>query len=332
VAPIGTEAGTKVLVTGASGFVGRQLCARLAASGYAVRCATRSGVLTPPLQGFDAVNVGELGVDTDWSQALSDISIVFHLAARTHVLRETAGDALANYRRINVEGTRTLAQAAIRAGVRRIVFLSSIKVNGEQTNHIPFDEDMTPRPEDAYGVSKWEAEQVLHAITRDGGVESVILRSPLVYGPGAKGNFLRLMHWIVRGVPLPLASINNRRSLIFVENLVDALIAAGGSPAAVHRTYLVSDGDDLSTPELIRSIAGALRVQARLFPVPPELLMAAATVLRIGEEMRRLTGSLQIDSSRICHESKWIPRFPPAEGFARTAQWYYSQFPSKSNT
>jgi nucleoside-diphosphate-sugar epimerase len=321
-----------VLVTGATGFVGRVLCTRLSELGYAVRGATRSGIPAPPLQGFNAVNIGDLGPDTDWSHVLSGVSIVFHLAARTHVLRETARDAFANYRRINVEGTRSLAQAAIRARVHRIVFLSSIKVNGEQTHSIPFDEDMTPQPEDAYGISKWEAEQALRAITRDGGIETAIVRSPLVYGPGVKGNYLRLMHWIARGVPLPLASLHNRRSLISVENLVDALIAAGDSQAAVGRTYLVSDGHDVTTPGLIRSIASALKVQARLFPVPSALLMAAATVLGMHDEMRRLTGSLQIDSSRIRHELNWIPRFQPAESLARTAQWYYSQFPSKSNT
>jgi nucleoside-diphosphate-sugar epimerase len=190
-----------VLVTGATGFVGRALCTRLSELGYVVRCATRSGILAPPLQGFHAVNVGDLGPDTDWSHVLSDVSIVFHLAARTHVLRETARDAFANYRRINVEGTLSLAQAAIRARVHRIVFLSSIKVNGEQTHSIPFDEDMTPQPEDAYGISKWEAEQALRAIARDRGIETAIVRSPLVYGPGVKGNYLRLMHWIARGVP-----------------------------------------------------------------------------------------------------------------------------------
>ena len=203
-------------MTGATGFVGRALCARLSELGYTVRGATRHPSSAQRPVPFDTVSAGELGPDTDWSQALSGISVVFHLAALTHVLHETSGDALAEYRRINVEGTRTLAHAAVRAGVRRLVFLSSVKVNGERTDGVPFDESALPQPEDAYGVSKWEAEQALCQVTRDTDLETVILRSPLVYGPGVKGNFLRLMHWAMRGVPLPLASIDNRRSLIFV--------------------------------------------------------------------------------------------------------------------
>ena len=329
-AAIDPHARTQVLVTGASGFVGRALCARLTELGYAVRRATRYA--TPLTGSFDTVATGELGADTNWSSALHQVSIVYHLAARTHVLHETARDAYAEYRRINVEGTRSLAQAALHAGVRRMVFLSSIKVTGERTDSRPFTEDTPPHPEDAYGVSKWEAEQALCAVARDTNLETVILRPPLVYGPGVKGNFLRLMHWVARGVPLPLASIRNRRSLIYVDNLADALIAAATSPAASGKTYLVSDTEDVSTPGLIQSIAAALQVRPRLFPCPAALLMAGAAALRKREEMRRLTGSLQIDSSRIRSDLDWNPRFQLAEGLARTAQWYYSQFPSKSNT
>jgi nucleoside-diphosphate-sugar epimerase len=259
------------------------------------------------------------------------ISVVFHLAARTHVLRETSRDPSAEFRRINVEGTRALARAALRAGVRRMVFLSSIKVTGERTGGHPFTEETAPQPEDAYGISKWEAEQAMCTVARDTGLETVILRPPLVYGPGVKGNFLRLMHWVARGVPLPLASITNHRSLIYVGNLADALIAAGTSPAASGKTFLVSDNEDVSTPGLIQSIAAALQVRPRLIPCPPALLMAGATVLRKREEMRRLTGSLQIDSSNIRTDLHWNPRFELAQGLSQTAQWYYSQFPAKSN-
>lgn len=322
----------RVLVTGATGFVGRALCARLSELGYTVRGATRSASFATQHSQFDTVVTGELGADTDWSQALSGVSVVFHLAARTHVLRETARDAYAEYRRINVEGTRTLAQAAIHAGVRRMVLLSSIKVTGERTDSLPFSEDSPPQPQDAYGVSKWEAEQALCAVTQDTCLEPVILRPPLVYGPGVKGNFLRLMDWIARGVPLPLASITNRRSLIYVDNLADAIIAAGASPVAASKVYLVGDSEDVSTPRLIQAIAAAMQVHARLFSCPYALLMAGATILGKREEMQRLTGSLQIDSSKICNELDWIPRFDLAQGMARTAQWYYSQIPAKSNT
>ena len=331
-ATIDRHESTRVLVTGATGFVGRILCARLAELGYAVRCATRNLPAATERGGFETVAVGELGPDTDWAQALEGISVVFHLAARTHVLHEVSGDPWAEYRRINVEGTRTLAQAALHAGVRRIVFLSSIKVTGERTDGHPFTENTPPQPEDAYGVSKGEAERALLSLTRDTDLEPVILRPPLVYGPGVKGNFLRLMHWVARGVPLPLASINNRRSVIYADNLADALIAAATSPAAPGKTYLVSDGEDVSTPYLMQSIAAAMRVHSRLFACPSALLMAGATVLGKREEMRRLTGSLQIDNSSIRRDLGWNPRFQLLQGLAQTAQWYYSQFPAKSNT
>ncbi len=331
-APVDLQGSAKVLVTGATGFVGHALCARLAELGYTIRCATRNPLTERGLNRFDTVATGELGPDTDWVQALQGISVVYHLAARTHVLRETASDALAVYRRINVEGTRALAQAAVRAGVRRIVFLSSIKVTGERTEGHPFTEDTSPQPEDAYGVSKWEAEQALCVAAQDTNLETAILRPPLVYGPGVKGNFLRLMRWVARGVPLPLASLTNRRSLVYVENLADAIIAAGNAQAAARKTYLVSDNEDVSTAGLIQSIAAAMRVRSRLFPCPPSLLMAGATALGKREEMRRLTGSLQIDSAKIRNELHWSPRFRLAQGLVQTAQWYHSQFPAKSNT
>ena len=312
----------RVLATGATGFVGHALCARLAELGYTVRRATRNPPPTAEQAVFDTVVTGEFGTGTDWSHALDAVSLVFHLAARTHVLHETARDAYAEYRRINVEGTRSLAQAAVRAGVRRMVFLSSIKVTGERTDSQPYTENTPPQPEDAYGVSKWEAEQALCAVARDTGLETVILRPPLVYGPGVKGNFLRLMRWVDRGVPVPFASIGNRRSLIYVDNLVDALITAGTSPHAANKTYLVSDSEDVSTPVLFQSIATAMHKQPRLLPFPPSLLRAGGAALGKREEMRRLTGSLQIDSARIRNELGWQQRFTLAEGLARTSQWY----------
>lgn len=331
-AAIDTRTSVKVLVTGATGFVGNALCSRLSELGYTVRCAVRTSTVAQHSARFHAIRIGGLGPDTDWSEALSDVSVVFHLAARTHVLKETARDALTEYRRINVEGTRALTQAATRAGVRRMVFLSSIKVNGERTDATPFNEKMAPQPEDAYGISKWEAEQALCDASHDTPLETAILRCPLVYGPGVKGNFLRLLHWTARGLPLPLASVDNHRSLIFVENLVDALVAAGTLPAAARQTYLVSDNDDVSTPELIRSISNALHVRAHLFSCPPALLRTAAAALGKREELRRLTDSLQIDNSKIRRELAWMPRFQLAASLVRTAQWYHAQFPVKSNT
>ena len=309
-----------VLVTGANGFVGRALCEALAASGRRVKRALRMAQPGRP----DEMAVGDIGADTDWRSALEGVSSVVHLAARTHVLRETAADSLAEYRRVNLDGTRRLAQQAGRAGVRRLVFVSSIKVNGEVTER-PFTEDDAPRPEDAYGVSKWEAEQALARVAGETGLQVAVLRPPLVYGPEVKGNFLRLMGLVARGTPLPLASITNRRSLIYVGNLADAVIKAIDVPAAAGRAYLVSDGDDVSTPDLVRAIARALGVAPRLLPCPPAMLRLGAALTGKRAELARLTGSLQADGSRARRELGWQPRLSLAQGLAATARWYYSQ-------
>jgi nucleoside-diphosphate-sugar epimerase len=313
-----------ILITGSNGFVGSALVSALPE--HAVRRALRRSVAF--LRPNDYI-VGDIGPSTDWHLALAGVDCVVHLAARTHVKKDTM-DAL--YRTVNVEATRNLAQQAAVAGVRRFVFLSSIKVNGEVTVARPFTADNPPHPEDIYGITKREAEDALRDISANTGMEIVILRPPLVYGPGVKGNFLSLMHCIARGVPLPLGSIINRRTLIYVGNLVDAIIAATDSPVPAGKTYLVGDSEDVSTPGLIRSIAIAMHVHPCLLPFPPALLRASANAVGKREEMRRLTGSLQVDSSKIRNELNWNPRFDLAQGLARTAQWYYSQFPVKSNT
>ena len=310
----------RVLVTGASGFIGSALMPALSAAGYATRRAVQRLSEQSPPDG-EVATVGDIDGTTDWGEALRSIQTVVHLAARTHVLRETASDPLAAYRRINVEGTRRLATQAAAAGARRLVFLSSIKVNGERTTGRPYTEDDTPQPEDAYGVTKWGAEQALRTIERETGLQVVILRPPLVYGPGVKGNFLRLMKLIARGWPLPLASVHNQRSLIYVGNLVDAILACIQVPAAAGRTYLVSDGTDTSTPELLRSLARALGISPWLFPFPPSLLMMAATVIGKREEAGRLLGSLQVESARIRRELGWQPAHTMDEGLSETARW-----------
>lgn len=309
-----------VLVTGANGFVGRALCDALAVSGRRVRRAVRAE--TAGLE--DAIAVGDICGSTDWGRALDSVSCVVHLAARTHVLRETASDPLAEYRRINVDGTDALARQAARAGVRRVVFLSSIKVNGEAAA-APFTERDAPRPEDGYGISKWEAEQALARAAAEGAMEFVILRPPLVYGPGVRGNFLRMMRLVARGVPLPIASIANRRSLIYLGNLVDAIVAVSGSPRAAGRTFLVSDGEDVSTPDLARAIAHALGVPPRLLPCPRTVLELGAALTGRRAELARLTGSLQVDGSALRRELGWSPRHTLAQGLAETARWYHAQ-------
>ena len=307
-----------VLVTGANGFIGRSLCAVLAAPGRKVRRAVRTPVPGLP----DAVAVGDIGPDTDWRAALEGVSGVVHLAARTHVLRETASDPLGEYRRINVSATERLARSAAAGGVRRLVFVSSVKVNGERTGERPFTEDGAPRPEDAYGASKWETEQALARIAAATGLEVVVVRPPLVYGPGVKGNFLRLMNLVARGAPLPLGTVENRRSFIYAGNLAGAIVQALDAPQAAGRTYLVSDGEDVSTPDLVRGLARALGVKPRILPLPLAALGFAATLAGKRAEFARLTGSLQVDSSRIRRELGWAPRYSVAQGLEETARWY----------
>jgi nucleoside-diphosphate-sugar epimerase len=307
-----------ILVTGASGFIGRALCAALAARGQPARRALRSPQAGPG----EAVVLGDIGPDTDWRHALQGASCVVHLAARVHFVRETAPDPHAEYRRVNAAATQRLAQQAAQAGVRRLVFLSSVKVHGEASADRPFVETDPPRPADPYALSKWEAEQGLREVERATGLEIVVLRPPLVYGPGVGGNFLRLTGLVARGVPLPLASIANRRSLIYLGNLVEAILAACEAPRAAGRTYLVSDGEDLSTPDLVRAIARALGKRAHLLPCPPALLEFAARLAGRMEEARRLTASLQVDASLIARELGWRPRASLAQGLAETARWF----------
>lgn len=306
-----------VMVTGATGFVGDTLVDALQDR---ARRALRQPAADP--QRGDVV-VGDIGPDTDWSGALAGVDCVVHLAARTHVLREDAADPLAAYRRINVEATRQLARQAAAAGVRRFVFLSSVKVNGETTAAQPFSDIDPPRPEDAYGISKREAEDALRQTGADTGMEVVVLRAPLVYGPGVKGNFLRLLSAVDRGLPLPLASIDNRRSLIYVGNLVDAIVACIDAPAAAGKTFLVSDGEDVSTPVLIRKLAAAMGKPPRLLPCPVALLRFGAALLGQRAAAQRLTGSLQVDSSRIRRELGWQPRYSLDQGLNATVRWYY---------
>ena len=313
-----------MLVTGASGFVGTAVCRRLLEDGHAVRAAVRAAALIDLPHGAEAFAVGDIGPDTDWTLALRGIHSVIHLAARTHVLRETAADPLAEYNRINLYATERLARAAVVAGVQRFVFMSSIKVNGERTPGQAYTERDPPRPEDAYGVSKWEAEQALWRATLGTATEAIVLRPPLVYGPGVKGNFLRLLHAVARGWPIPLGAVSNRRSMIYLGNLVDAVLACMAAPEAAGRTYLVSDGEDVSTPELIRAAAAALGVRPRLLSCPVALLALAAGLAGRRSELEKLTGSLRVDSSCIRDELGWRPRYTLAQSLEETARWYHA--------
>ena len=305
-----------VAVTGAHGFVGRALCQHLKACGFSVRAITRSASGEE-----DTWAVGDLGPGTDWGQSLQGVDCVVHCAARVHMVQDTDPDPLQSYRRVNVEGSRSLAIAAAAAGVRRLVFLSSLKVHGERTvpGH-PFTSGTAPAPEDAYGQSKWEAEQALHEVAGRTGLELVVVRPPLVYGPGAKANFLRLMQWVARGLPLPLGGIHNRRSLLALGNLTDLLQICIDHPAAAGQTLLASDDHDMSTPELIRGLAAAMGRPARLLPVPVSWLRLAGRLTGQTPQIERLTGSLQVDIGHTREVLSWTPPWTVQQGLKLTVQ------------
>ena len=309
-------AGRRVLVTGATGFVGRALLAQLAGRGWAVTAGVRT---LPPaierLPGIDYVAVGDIGPDTDWGAALRDITHVVHAAAHVHVMR--GGDE-AEFIRVNAQGTARLAGQAAASGVRRLVLLSSIKVNGESTALQPFRADDPPAPQDAYGRSKLGAEQALWQACGGSRLEGVVVRLPLVHGPGAKANVARLVRLVQRGLPLPFGSIDNRRSLLALGNLCDFVALALEHPRAPGRVWLLSDGDDLSTPQLVRHIAAALGQPARLVPCPVALLRALGRIAGRSAELARLTGSLRVDSGPARRELGWRPPLSVAEGLGAT--------------
>lgn len=311
----------RFLITGANGFVGKPLCAELLRQGHSICAAVRSA--NSPVENAEVRAIGSIDGETDWTDALLGVDIVIHLAARVHVMKDTAVDPLAEFLKVNLYGTSNLAQQAARAGVKRFVYVSSIKVNGEETQgRRSYTEQDIPAPQDPYGISKWQAEQALRRIAQETGLEIVIVRPPLVYGPGVKGNFISLLAAIDRGIPLPLAGANNVRSLVYVGNLVDALIACATRPAAAGQTYLVSDGEDVSTAMLVEKIAKALGRNSRAFYFPPGLLRAVATLLGRAEQIDRLFGSLRVSDQKIRSELAWVPPYSMEQGLRATAEWY----------
>lgn len=316
---------SKILaVTGANGFVGRALCAEAVKRGMVVRGLTRSPCVLPP--GVENVVVGNVDGETQWAQALANCDVVIHLAARVHIMHDKSVDPLAEFRRVNTQGTIRLAQCAMKAGVRRLVNASSIGVNGSSTkgNEVFADHDK-PDPHNPYSVSKWEAEQALQRIALQGQIEVVTVRPPLIYGPGVGGNFLRLLGAVYRGIPLPLWATKNSRDLLYVGNLADFLIVCAYHPQASGQTYLVSDGTPVSTNVLLSGLAQALDVQSRLFPVPPYLLHIVGMMTGYSAEFERLLSSLRVDSSKVQRELGWYPPFTLRQGLQATADWYRSE-------
>ncbi len=310
-----------ILVTGANGFVGKPLCVELLRQGQTVRAVTRSKNLQ--VENIEAVSVCAMDGKTDWTDALLGVNVVIHLAARVHVMKDTAIDALSEFRRVNVEGTLNLARQAAKAGVQRFIFISSIKVNGEGTVlGQQYAAEDQPAPVDSYGISKREAEDALRQLANETGLEVVIIRPPLVYGPGVKANFQSMMRWLDKSIPLPLGAIHNQRSLVALDNLIDLIVTCVYHPAAANQTFLAGDGEDVSTTELLQRMAAALGKKAWLIPVPSFLLVWGARLLGKQAMAQRLCGSLQIDISKARDLLDWKPPMNVDEALRKTGQYY----------
>ncbi len=321
--------GDRILITGATGFIGSALSHCLLEAGSSVRGAVRATARTSQRATSESGNLEwvvlhDRSTERETNDALQGVQIMVHLAARVHVMVDNASDPLQEFQRVNANWTERLAARAAAQGVRRFVYLSSVKVNGEQTV-VPFTEMDPPKPRDPYGVSKWEAEQALARVSTQTGMETVVVRSPLVYGPGVRGNFLQLLNVLRRGIPLPLASIRNQRSLVYLGNLVDALARCIHDPRAAGRTYFVSDCEDLSTPELVRRLGAAMGTDVRLWTCPTAFLYWMGQVSGNRGMIDRLVGSLQVNSSKIQTELDWRPPCTVDAGLSETAAWFHAR-------
>ncbi|MBU2573439.1 MAG: NAD-dependent epimerase/dehydratase family protein [Elusimicrobia bacterium] len=313
----------RVIVTGAAGFVGSHLCRSLKAAGTDVpACA-----MTPEEQkslpgGISSHVAGSIDANTDWRGILGKEDVIVHPAARVHVMRESAAEPLNEFRKVNTEGAANLARQAAAAGVKRFVFMSTVGVNGNNSANGSYTENDEPRPHNDYSRSKYEAELQLKQISSETGMEVVILRAPLVYGPGNPGNFLSLLGFVGKGIPLPLASVRNVKSFLYVGNLTNAIALCCAHPAAAGKAYLLSDGEDVSTPELIRRLSSALGFPARLVPFPLSLMRFGGRIIGKSAAVTQLLGSLVVDSDSIRRELGWDPPFTMIGGLKETANWY----------
>ncbi|AUG53737.1 UDP-glucose 4-epimerase family protein [Thalassospira marina] len=315
----------KMAVTGANGFVGQAVCKAALADGFAVRALVRNDAALAQLPDelkADARVVGDIDGKTDWTGHFDGVDCLVHLAARVHVMSETSTNPLAAFRAVNVDGSLNLARALVAQNVRRMVFVSSIKVNGEETRFSAFNENSPVNPQDPYGQSKAEAEEALRAFSRKSGLGLTVLRPPLVYGPGVKANFAALAKLTMKGVPLPFGAIRNHRSLIHVDNLADACVVVASHPTASYQTYLVSDGEDFSLGEMITFLAEGMGKKPFLIPVPTGFLTLLGKITGKSAQVARLTGSLQVDSRAIRRDLRWLPPVDAREGLRRVGAWF----------
>ena len=309
----------RVLMSGASGFVGSALAASAAAQGLLLRAAYRE--LPKSEETFERCVVADIGPDADWRQSLEGIDVVIHCAGVTDPVAGSAKSRWREFQRINVAGTKRFAEQSAEAGVEKFIFVSSVKVNGERTvENRPFTGSAEPAPTDAYAFSKWQAEQALAHVGENTAMTIIVVRPPLVYGPGVKGNLARLLDWVYRELPLPLGSVRNKRSLISVENLVDVLLACARAERRDYAPLLVSDGQDLSTTEVAKIAARAMGKSSRLIPVSPPILRLLGRIVGRGDQVGRLVDNLQIDSSYAQEVLGWQPRIPVEEGLSKTAR------------
>ncbi len=314
---------TKVLITGVNGFVGKTLSDELVIKGFNVNGTVRSVMSVDFPGAITKFVIKDIDSKTDWQNALEGVDMVIHLAARVHVMKDTAIDALSEFRRVNVEGTLNLARQAVEAGVQRFIFISSIKVNGEGSIlGQPYTPEDQPAPVDPYGISKREAEDGLRQLASETGMEVVIIRPPLVYGPGVKANFQSMMRWLDKGIPLPLGAIHNQRSLVSLDNLIDLIVTCIHHPAAANQIFIAGDGEDLSTTELLQRMAAALGKKAWLIPVPSFILEWGASLVGKQAITQKLCGSLQVDISKARDLLDWKPPVSVDEALRKTAQYY----------
>ncbi len=309
---------SNLLITGANGFIGRALISKLALqTNYFIRASVRKKTIQFPRQ-IEVFENMEASSNTNWNDALRDIDVVIHLLARVHVMHDKVANPLLEFRNINVNATIALAKIAAKQGIKRFIFLSTVKVNGESTFNKPFSEFDLPNPQDAYAISKWEAEEALKKISKDTGMELVIIRSPLAYGPNVKANFLKMIQYVKRGIPLPLGAIQNKRSLIGIDNLVDFIVTTISHPKAANHTFLISDDEDISTTDLLRRIGKHIGKPARLIPLHPRILSFLFNILGRQDFGDRLLGSLEVDITKAKKLLAWCPPKTLDEGLRVT--------------